>query len=237
MREGDLELTIPAMEIASDGAPDAHAQYTHRLRARRLEVERRTRNAAVVSHLRLAVFLVGIVGAWLVFGSSVLALRWLALPAALFMVLVVIHDRLLTRRDLALRSAEFYERGLARLENRWMGKGEFGERFRNPQHPYTEDLDVLGEGSLYEWLCGARTRAGEEFLASWLSAAASKPEILARQAAVAELRDRLDLREDLARLGDTVRAGFHPNALRSWGEAPPRFSSQAPAVVAALLDA
>ncbi|MBW1687776.1 MAG: DNA mismatch repair protein MutS [Deltaproteobacteria bacterium] len=41
-----------------------------------------------------------------------------------------------------------------------------------------------------------------------------------RQAAVEELRPRLDLREDLAALGDAVRAGLHADALRRWGEAP-----------------
>ena len=46
-----------------------------------------------------------------------------------------------------------------------------------------------------------------------------------RQAAVEELRPRLDLREDLAALGDAVRAGLHADALRRWGDAQPLLHS------------
>jgi hypothetical protein len=43
---------------------------------------------------------------------------------------------------------------------------------------------------------------------------------LARQHSVAELSPRLDLREDLALLGDEVQAGVHPDALIRWGNHP-----------------
>ena len=43
----------------------------------------------------------------------------------------------------------------------------------------------------------------------------------ARQAAVAELTPRLDLREDLALLGADVPAGVELARLAEWGEAPP----------------
>jgi len=115
----------------------------------------------------------------------------------------------------------FYERGLARLENRWMGMGESGDRFRDPAHVYAEDLDIFGKGSLFELLCTARTRAGEDTLARWLLAPASREEVIERQAAVAELRSRLDLREELAVLGDAVRSGMDPDAVAAWAEAGP----------------
>ncbi len=98
--------------------------------------------------------------------------------------------------------------------------GETGERFRNPNHLYSEDLDLFGKGSLFELLSIARTRAGEDFLASWLLAPASQDEVAARHEAVRELRPMLDLREDLAVLGATVRSGLDPDAAARWGEAP-----------------
>jgi DNA mismatch repair ATPase MutS len=108
---------------------------------------------------------------------------------------------------------------LARLEDRWIGTGESGERFRNSNHLYSEDLDLFGKGSLFELLSVARTRGGEDFLASWLLASASKDQIEARHEAVQELRERIDLREDLAVLGVSVRAGLDPDAAARWGEA------------------
>jgi hypothetical protein len=156
----------------------------------------------------------------------------------LFVVLVVLHDRVIQARTRAERAAAFYERGLARLGDAWMGRGDGGERFLDPAHLYAADLDLFGRGSLFELLCTARTRAGEETLARWLSAPAPADEVRARQAAVAELRDRVDLRETLSLVGDDVRAGLHPEALVAWASAPfdaRRFASRGPRIAAAAL--
>jgi hypothetical protein len=59
---------------------------------------------------------------------------------------------------------------------------------------------------------------GEETLAGWLLAPAGLDEIRQRQAAVADLRDRLDLREDVGVVGEDV--GLHPEALLQWAEGP-----------------
>src|SRR4029078_13468294 len=59
----------------------------------------------------------------------------------------------------------------------------------------------------------------------------------ARQVAIAELRPRIDLREDLAILGADVRAGIDPDALAAWGAPPRVLSGRAIPVVGALLSA
>jgi MutS domain V len=105
-------------------------------------------------------------------------------------------------------------------------------------HPYAADLDLFGRASLFELLCTARTRAGQETLAAWLKAPAPRDDVLRRQAAVAELRPRLDLREDLALTGEDADARMDPSALVGWSTAPlipfPRHARAASAVLAAL---
>ena len=123
------------------------------------------------------------------------------------------HDRVLRRLARFQRVTEFYARGLARLEDQWAGTGETGDRFFDAAHPYARDLDLFGKGSLFELLCTARTRAGEETLARWLLAAADPEEVRARQAAVSEMRERVNLRERLFTAGEDVRAGVHPDCL------------------------
>ena len=107
---------------------------------------------------------------------------------------------------------------MARLEDRWAGKGERGERFMDAAHPYARDLDVFGVGSLFEFLCTVRTRAGEETLARWLLKPAPPDEIRARQCAAQELKTRVKFRERLFTAGDKVRLGLHPDSLAAWGE-------------------
>jgi hypothetical protein len=159
----------------------------------------------------------------------------LFLPVALFIVLAVLHEKLLTSIRLRTRSIEFYLRGLARLDNRWAGRGETGDRFLDPMHPYARDLDLFGSASLFELLCTARTRAGEETLAAWLLAPAAVPEILARQDAIRDLEPRLAFRENLFLLGETVRAGIHPEPLAAWGERSPLFAARATRLATSLL--
>jgi hypothetical protein len=114
-----------------------------------------------------------------------------------------------------------YDRGLARMEDRWAGQGREGREFEDAAHSYAGDLDLFGRGSLFELLCTAQTRTGEKTLASWLLAPGTPAAIRERQGAARELRDRLDLREDLARLEGDVAKGVRPEDLTSWGGAPP----------------
>src|SRR5262249_6111430 len=160
--------------------------------------EREHRLFRRIGNARLATGIGGVILAFFVFGETVISAWWLTLPVVVFSILVLAHARVVERLERANRAVKFYERGLERLEDRWRGKGEAGERFRNPAHVYEEDLDIFGKGSLFELLSTARTRAGEETLAGWLLAPASRDEAAARQLAIRELRSRLDLREDLA---------------------------------------
>lgn len=161
---------------------------------------------------------------------------WLLLiPVAAFVVLAIAHEKVLTRIQEIKALITYYERGLARLEDRWAGTGERGERFMDAAHPYARDLDVFGAGSIFELLCTFRTRAGEETLAHWLLEPAPPDEIRARQRAAQELRTRLAFREKLFTAGDKARLGLHPDSLAAWGEEKsPAPSPWLPALAATL---
>ncbi|WP_373046753.1 MutS-related protein [Vulgatibacter sp.] len=218
-------------------AGDPAAVYGERLRARREAVERLERQDGQVANARLALFVLAAILAWFSWGRGAFSAWWLLLPAAAFVALLVVHDRLLTRKARAQRAVVFYEQGLARLDGSWPGKGIDGARFDDPEHPYARDLDLFGSGSLFERICVARTAAGEETLARWLAGPASPKEIAARQGAVAELRERLDLREDLAVLGADVRAQVDPVRLAGWGAAGSALPGRGWWVAAAVLTA
>ena len=194
--------------------------YAGHLEQRKASAGLALRRERRLSNLRLGVFAAGVVVAWFVFGPREASLLWLAPPGVAFVALVVWHDSVIRSRTEFERAAAFYERGIARLEDRWAGTGESGERFLDPEHLYAADLDLFGSGSLFELLCSARTRMGEDTLAGWLLSPAAAGEIRQRQEAIAELRPRLDLREDLARLGADVRAGVDPALLGAWASAP-----------------
>ena len=174
------------------------------------------RRADRLSNARLAVFALAAVLLLLSLTAPAASPCFLFVPLAAFIALVVIHEkthRELTRFEDALR---YYEVALARLNGEWPGKGTRGDALAHADHPYAADLDLFGEGSLFELLCTVRTRAGEDTLASWLCVRAVKEEIEARQGALEEWRGRLDLREDLALLGGVVRSELQPGELAAW---------------------
>jgi hypothetical protein len=198
-------------------------EYNLRLDARRTlhaELSRRDRRH---SDARLVTFALFVLLAAL--GWAGLASYWLLIiPIVAFGVLIQRHDRVIRARDAAARAIAFYERGLARIDDRWPGTGEPGERFADDHHPYANDLDLFGRGSLFELLSIARTRSGEETLARWLKAPATPDEIDQRQQGVAEFTPALDLREALSLAGTDVRAGVNGEAVLAWAEDAPMLS-------------
>jgi len=162
-----------------------------------------------------------LVMAYFSIARQVFSVWWMLAPAAVFATLVVLHFRVVRRRTFAERGVRFYARGMARLKDEWMGTGHAGARFLDPAHVYSDDLDVFGKGSLFELTATARTASGEQTLADWFRTAAEREEAVLRQQAVAELTGRLDLREDVALLGEDVRAEVHEKGLAAWGAAPP----------------
>jgi hypothetical protein len=130
--------------------------------------------------------------------------------------------------------AGFYEQRLACVEERWAGTGEPGTRYLEPDHPAAGDLDLFGVGGLFERVATPCTRAGEDTLAGWLLAPAGAAEVRDRQAAVAELRGRLDLREELAFLAGQVAANSELPHVSRWGQAAQALTSPATRALGAL---
>jgi hypothetical protein len=198
---------------------NASVEYLARMAARNATREALNKSAARFAHSRLATFASAVLLAVLIWRAG-FSVWWLALPGAAFAWLARRHDRVLRERDAAIRGIAFYQLGLARLEDRWAGKGEAGERFRDDRHVYANDLDLFGRGSLFELLSLARTRAGEETLASWLTSPAEASEIRTRQEAVEELGPAVELREQLALAGAELRESVQTHRLLEWADSP-----------------
>lgn len=167
----------------------------------------------------------------------------------LFVALAIVHERLLRSIALRRRQLRFYARGLARLDGTWRTAPPTptkasrdaapaetgGESFRLADHPYAADLDLFGHGSLFHLLSTARTHAGERTLADWLLAPAAPETVVARQATVQELAPLLDLREQLATVGEDIRASVHAATLTEWAEVRSEWRGAAAIRIAAFL--
>jgi MutS domain V len=199
-------------------------EYGRRLALREAEVTGFARQHDRIGGARLILGAVTVLIAWATLFERAFSPRWLMVPVVAFGALLLYHSSVRRARTRAERAATYYRHGIARIEDRWTGLGQTGERFAETTHIYAADLDLFGKGSLFELLSVARTRMGEETLARWLLSPASVAEIEARHASVADLRERLDLREEMAVLGADSAVGVTPQLLLAWAEAPNQLS-------------
>lgn len=128
--------------------------------------------------------------------------------------------------------AEINDEGLHRLERDWGAMP-----LREPPEPpapiptFAADLDLLGHASVQHLLNSASTPAAQQRLAGWLLAPAAPDEIRQRQAAVAELAEIVDFRDELTLFGRL--SGMSPVAYQrflEWAEQRPWLRSR-PALV------
>jgi MutS domain V len=218
--------SVPGSSLSSPSE-----EYRQRQQAREARVAHFEKIHVRLGNLRLLLVIAALVAVWWRLERSGFSAWWLLLPVLLFVALAVFHARVLRMRSCAERAVEVYRRGLARIEDRWIGSGQKGDRIDLSSSLYATDLDLFGHGSLFELLSQARTRMGEDTLASWLLVPSSPEEIGERNAAIVELRTRLDFREDMAVLGEDrkggdLKIGVHPDALTRWAEAPTQLASQ-----------
>jgi MutS-like protein len=198
--------------------PDPRAEYRRRIERWNGEIERTDRAHALMANARLAAALAIAVLAWQAFVSHRVSAIWPLVPLAAFVVLALVHVRVLRRMERARRARQLYERGMARLSSTWAGAGPDGARFLEG-HRFAHDLDLFGPASLFQLLDTARTEIGEETLAAWLGNGAEIDEVRARQLAVAELAAKIDFRADLAVLAAEAHVA-KTGPLAAWAASP-----------------
>lgn len=188
--------------------------YVVRLEERRQSTARLRARERTISLVRLALIAVTIgVAFWKLVAALV--------PLVAFIVLVVMHERIIRARTRAENGARFYERGLARIDETWPGLGDSGTEFADEHHPYAGDFDLFGRGSLFELLSVAVTPAGRRRLAQWLKEPPrDASETRARQAATLELRENFELREDLSVEAAEVVREVESAKLDAWAAMP-----------------
>lgn len=223
------------LDVLRGNVAEPKAEYEKRLEKYLNTISEKDRTHLRMGYAKLAVIAAGLGLAWIVLGKHWVTAYWLIVPVAVYALLAILHGSVLRAKGRANTAAEFYRRGFARIEDRWAGGGQTGERFRDANHVYGEDLDLFGRGCLFELLSTARLPMGESQLASWLCKGSEIGTVLERQKLIEELRDKLDLREELAVTGEALRARLNPESLMDWAEGKSILPSGAWRGVAALL--
>ena len=136
-----------------------------------------------------------------------------------FIGLVIMHSLFKAKIILLEKMVEINENALLRLAGKWTTFTESGEKFVDHGHPYTTDLNIFGQGSLFQYINTTCSFIGEQTLAKHLSSSAPLEEIKPRQEAVLELSSRLDFRQHFQAVGaDEFFKNNDLADLLSWSE-------------------
>lgn len=205
---------------------DPRTEYSNRLDSRLNVLAAKDRLHQKIGNAKLLVVLATFFFAYLSLSRNLIPSSWLLAFVTAYLALAAWHELILRAKAKAATAADYYRKGIARIEDRWPGTGQTGDRFRTENHVYAEDLDLFGKGSLFELLSTARLPMGENRLADWLRRPSPKPVVLARQELVSELREKLDLRETIAVTGESLRTRLNPESLVGWAEQAPAMPEQ-----------
>lgn len=92
-----------------------------------------------------------------------------------------------------------------------------GTEFQDPLHANSIDMDLFGPFSFFQFTCRASTAIGKEELAKMLLSPAKTAVILERQAAISELKEKLDWRQNFQAYGATASDQLeHVKILKDW---------------------
>ena len=173
------------------------------------EAAERLGTVRVYGRLRLAVFAAAVAGAWWLFASERGGTGWLLLSAAaiVFAVLVVRQRAARRKMRLAEHMADFNREGIARVERRWADLPSVPGAPAPTDHDYAVDLDLYGHASLLQLLGVCGTAPGWKTLQAWVLGGADADTVALRQAAVREMAEALDFRDQLAAEGRLVASG------------------------------
>ena len=99
-----------------------------------------------------------------------------------FIALVLIHNRFKSDDKKAKVLLEINIDSIKRINGEWDSFDDSGPEFEDYEHPFTSDLDIFGNHSLFQWMNTAVTYSGRRTLKKWLDTPASDIEVIKRSA-------------------------------------------------------
>ena len=172
-------------------------KYYQERQGKAFEGSNRTKKKILhTSLLRVIIFIVGFIALCYGYDQGGMVIGGILLATLIpFLLLVKLHNRLFHQKDWYETSIRHYQAELASLEND-NSAFDGGKEWIDASHPFSLDLDIFGDRSLFQFLNRTCTPFGKETLSHWLRQPLDKKEdIETRQQAIKELSNYNDFRE------------------------------------------
>lgn len=166
------------------------------------------------SSIRLLLF-IGIAAAiYFTFNTPKLAVSIAVLGILLFLFLVTRHAKLKLQRDLAQALIVINEKELQALDGIYQDFPD-GNQFYNPEHFYSQDIDLFGRGSFYQYANRTALESGAQVFANTLLAN-NIDNIPKKQNAIKELGNLPKWRQRFSAIASLVKTKIPADDVVMW---------------------
>ncbi|MGB3466907.1 MAG: hypothetical protein WBA74_16625 [Cyclobacteriaceae bacterium] len=192
-----------------------------------------TTKVRTLSLFRVITFLTLIADLVAMYNTAFSLVYVIALPVLLiiFIWLISLHKKNDYQLQLYKELVAVNREEIARLHLELNGLFD-GSEFEDDHHPYTQDLDIFGEHSLFQLMNRSPLRAAKELLASWMRSKDQVSIIKDRQEAVRELVDRQDWTQHFLAIARVIAKKQKPDkeeielkSLFRWANEPEQFKN------------
>lgn len=117
----------------------------------------------------------------------------------IFLALVIYHNSIFEYKNRLDLLIKINEKGLKRISGQFREFKDKGIEYLEEEHPFTNDLDVFGNNSIFQYINSTVTDGGREKLAKLLKRekVLSNIDIKERQGAIKELGEKVEWRQKL----------------------------------------
>lgn len=166
------------------------------------------------SMVRLCVFLAACVGVYLGYGNTKLVVAVVVIAIIAFLYLVTRHSALQHKRDKFKELIRINEIELRVLKRNFHDLPD-GEPYKDPLHFYSQDVDLFGKGSFYQYINRTALKQGRDVLAAILTENRidSIPE---KQESIAELARMPQWRQDFSATAALAKTETGTETIVSW---------------------
>ncbi|WP_165749107.1 MutS-related protein [Cellulophaga sp. Z1A5H] len=166
------------------------------------------------SMVRLVVFILMVVGITLFYDTPKTVIAIVLFSILLFLIVVSRHTNLQYKRDKILALLHINETEIKILDRDFHEQPD-GSEFKDPLHFFSQDIDLFGKGSFYQYLNRTVLPQGSERLAS-LFVANEITGIEEKQEAIKELSQLPDWRQEFTAVASLVKTETPYQAIIDW---------------------
>ena len=193
-----------------------HTFYSNKIQTYKEALVKIKSQLFISSMLRLVLFVAAVFGVYMLHESMNATIGVIVLSLAVFLFLVSRHTDINYKKEKLLALIKINETELQVLDRNFH-KLPDGAEFKNPQHHFSQDIDLFGKGSFYQYLNRTVLHQGSKKLAD-IFTENTIDDILEKQNAIKELAELPEWRQEFSAIASLVKTDTAYDAILKWLE-------------------